>query len=120
MKKQLRNRQGKRSLSLPMMSKARREASKFKRLYIEQSINVQIEKRRTKLERMDCYLFATLLEWISDYILLQNWKDENLMAKIEEYRAFRQRKVEQSFKECQELRKLEIDVYGRHMVFDVD
>ena len=94
MKKQLRNRQGKHGLSLPMMSKARREASKFKCLYIEQSINVQIEKRRTKLERMDCYLFATLLEWISDYILLQDWKDEKLMAKIEEYRAFRQRKVD--------------------------
>lgn len=87
--------------------------------FAKQKINTQIFKRRMMLEELDGNYYADLLEWISDYIFLQNWKDENLMRKIEEYRAYRHKEYEKLITEHEKLRKLEINMNGRKKVVDV-
>ena len=61
----------------------------------KQSVNAQRIKRRIMLEELDGDYYADLLEWISDYIFLQRWNDDKLMAKIEEFRAYRQKKYDE-------------------------
>lgn len=119
MKKKFRNRQGKGNLSLPMVMNANREVVMYKQLYEEQSVNAQIYKRRIKMEELGSDYYYDLLEWISDYIFLQNWDDDKLRAKIEEFRAYRQRQYEKLTKEQQKLRKLEVNMNGRKKVLDV-
>ena len=119
MKKGFRNKSGKRNMSLSMVLNANREVAMYKQLYVKQSVNAQISKRRIKLEELDGDYYYDLLEWISDYIFLQNWKDEKLMAKIEEFRAYRQKQYDRLIEERQKLRKLEVNINGRKKVVDV-
>ena len=91
MKKRFRNIQGKGNLSLSMVMNANCEVVMYKQLYEEQSVEAQIYKRRIKLEKLGGDYYYDLLEWISDYIFLQNWEDDKLMAKIEEFRAYRRK-----------------------------
>lgn len=119
MKKKFRNRQGKGNLSLPMVMNANREVVMYKQLFEKQSVNAQIYKRRIKMEKLGSDYYYDLLEWISDYIFLQNWDDDKLRAKIEEFRAYRQRQYEKLTKEQQKLRKFEVNMNGRKKVLDV-
>ena len=119
MKKGFRNKLGKRNVSLSMVLNANREVGMYKQLYAKQSVNAQISKRRIKLEELDGDYYYDLLEWISDYIFLQNWKDEKLMAKIEEFRVYRQKQYDRLIEERQKLRKLEVNINGRKKVVDV-
>ena len=119
MKKKFRNRQGKGNLSLSMVMNANCEAVMYKRLYEKQSVNAQIYKRRVKLEELGGDFYYDLLEWITDYVFLQNWEDDKLRAKIEEFRAYRKRAYEKLEDEQQKLRKLEVNMNGRKKVVDV-
>ena len=119
MKKRFRNQIGKRYSDLSMVLNANREVVVCKQLFAKQKINTQIFKRRMMLEELDGNYYADLLEWISDYIFLQNWKDENLMRKIEEYRAYRHKEYEKLITEHEKLRKLEVNINGRKKVVDV-
>ena len=119
MKKKFRNKQGKGNLSLSMVMNANCEVVMYKRLYEEQSVNAQIYKRRIKFEELGEDFYYDLLEWISDYIFLQNWKDEKLMRKIEEFRAYRHKAYERLEIEQQKLRKLEVNMNGRKKTVDV-
>lgn len=119
MKKKNRNQIGKRYTNLSVVFNANREVVIYKQLLDMQKINAQIFKRRIMLEELDGDYHADLLEWISDYIFLQNWKDENLMRKIEEYRAYRHRAYDKLIIEQEKLRKLEININGRKKVVDV-
>lgn len=85
MKKRFRNRQGKGNLSLSMVMNANREVGMYKLLFEKQSVNSQIYKRRIKLEELGGDYYYDLLEWISDYIFLQDWEDDKIRAKIEEF-----------------------------------
>ena len=119
MKKKIRNRQGKGNLSLSMVMNANCEVVMYKQLFEKQSVNAQIYKRRIKMEELGSDYYYDLLEWISDYIFLQNWEDDKLMAKIEEFRAYRKKEYEKLEMELQELRKLEVNMNGRKKVVDV-
>ena len=119
MKKKFRNRQGKGNLSLPMVMNANREVVMYKQLFEKQSVNAQIYERCIKIEELGSDYYYDLLEWISDYIFLQNWEDDKLMAKIEEFRSYRQRQYEKLTKEQQKLRKFEVNMNGRKKVLDV-
>jgi len=119
MKKKFRNRQGKGNLSLPMVMNANREVVMYKQLFEKQSVNAQIYNRRIKMEELGSDYYYDLLEWISDYIFFQNWDDDKLRAKIEEFRAYRQRQYEKLTKEQQKLRKFEVNMNGRKKVLDV-
>ena len=119
MKKKFRNKQGKGNLSLSMVMNANCEVVMYKRLYEEQSVNAQIYKRRIKFEELGEDYYYDLLEWISDYIFLQNWEDDKLSAKIEEFRAYRRKAYEKLIEEQENLRKLEINMNGRKKVVDV-
>ena len=99
--------------------KSKKDARKYQRLFADAIICCQIEKRRTKLEELNGDFYSNMLEWITDYIFTKNWKDEELKAKIEEFRAFRHRKYEELFKEREELRNLELVVNGHHKQFEV-
>lgn len=116
MKKRFRNRQRKGDLSLSMVMDANREVVMYRLLFEKQSVNSQIYKRRIKLEE-DYYY--DLLEWISDYIFLQDWEDDKLRTKIEEFRAYRRKAYEKLVEEQQKLRKLEVNMNGRKKVVDV-
>lgn len=76
-------------------------------------------KRRIKLEELGGDYYYDLLEWISDYIFLQDWEDDKLMAKIEEFRAYRRKEYEKLVKEQQKLRKLDVYMNGRKRIVDV-
>ncbi len=119
MKKKFRNRQGKSNLSLSMVLNANREVVMYKQLFEKQNVNAQIYKRRIKLEELGGDYYYDLLEWISDYIFLQNWEDDKLRAKIEEFRAYRRKEYEKLEIEQQKLRKLEVNINGRKKVVDV-
>lgn len=119
MKKRIRNQIGKRYSNLSMVLNANREVVIYKQLLDMQKISAQIYERRMKLEELDGDYYADLLEWISDYIFLQNWKDENLTRKIEEYRAYRHKEYEKLITEHENLRKLEVNINGRKKVVDV-
>ncbi len=119
MKKKFRNRQGKSNLSLSMVLNANREVVMYKQLFEKQNVNTQICKRRIKLEELGGDYYYDLLEWISDYILFQNWEDDKLRAKIEEFRAYRRKEYEKLEIEQQKLRKLEVNMNGRKKVVDV-
>ena len=120
MKKKFRNRQGKGNLSLSMVLNANREIVMYKQLFEKQNVDAQIYKRRIKLEELGGDYYYDLLEWISDYILLKNWEYDKFRAKIEEFRAYRQREYEKLVKEQQKLRKLEVNMNGRKKVVDVN
>lgn len=119
MKKRLRNRLGKGNLSLSMVMNVNREVVMYKQLYEKKSVNAQIYKRLIKLEELGEDYYSDLLEWISDYILLQNWENVKLMAKIDEFRVYRKKAYEKLVTEQQELRKLEVNMNGRKKVVDV-
>lgn len=119
MKKRFRNRQGKGNSALSMVMNANCEVVMYKQLFEEQSVNSQIYKRRMKLEELGSDYYYDLLEWISDYIMFQNWKDDKLRAKIEEFRAYRRKEYEKLEIEQQKLRKLEVNMNGRKRVVDV-
>ena len=119
MKKRFRNKQWKRNMALPVVMNANCEVVMYKQLFEKQSVNAQIYKRRIKLEELGGDYYYDLLEWISDYIFLQNWEDNKLRAKIEEYRAYRQKAYEKLVKEQQKLRKLEVNMNGRKKTVDV-
>lgn len=119
MKKRFRNRQGKGNLSLSMVMNANREVGMYKQLFEKQSVNSQIYKRRFKLEELGGDYYYDLLEWISDYIFLQDWEDDKIRAKIEEFRAYRRKAYEKLIEEQEKLRKLEINMNGRKKVVDV-
>ena len=80
----------------------------YKQLLDKQSVNAQIDKRRIMMEELDGDYYADFLEWISDYIFLQRWNDDKLMAKIEEFRAYRQRKYDELVSEREKLRNLDL------------
>lgn len=113
MKKRFRNRHGKGILSLSMVMNVNREVVMYKQLFEKQCVNSQIYKRRMKLEELGGDYYYDLLEWISDYIFLQDWKDDKLRAKIEEFRAYRRKEYEKLENEQQKLRKLEVNMNGR-------
>ena len=119
MKKKFRNKQGKANLSLSMVMNANCEVVMYKQLFEKQSVNAQILKRRVKLEELGGDYYSDLLEWISDYIFLQDWEDDKLMAKIEKFRAYRRKEYEKLVKEQQKLRKLEVNINGRKKTVDV-
>ena len=119
MKKGFRKKLGKRDMSLSMVLNANREVGMYKQLYVEQSVNAQICKRRIMLEELDGDYYYDLLEWITDYIFLQNWEDDKLRAKIEEFRAYRRKQYEKLENEQQKLRKLEVNMNGRKKIVDV-
>ena len=119
MKKRFRNRQGKGNLSLSMVMNVNREVVMYKKLFEEKRVNAQIYKRRIKMEELGSDYYYDLLEWISDYIFLQNWEDDKLMRKIEEFRAYRHKAYERLEIEQQKLRKLEVNMNGRKKVVDV-
>ena len=50
---------------------------------------------------------------------MQDWEDDKLRAKIEEFRAYRKKEYEKLEMELQELRKLEVKMNGRKKVVDV-
>lgn len=108
MEKGVLNKQGMLFSDLSMVLKANREVSKYKQLLDKQSVNAQIIKRRIMLEELDGDYYADLLEWISDYIFLQRWNDDKLMAKIEEFRAYRQKKYDELVIEREKLRNLDL------------
>lgn len=110
MKKKFRNKQGKANLSLSMVMNANCAV---------ESVNAQILKRRVKLEELGGDYYYDLLEWISEYIFLQDWEDDKLMAKIEKFRAYRRKEYEKLVKEQQKLRKLEVNINGRKKIVDV-
>ena len=116
MKEEVINKQGKHNSDVLNL---KREVSMYKQLLDKQSVNAQIDKRRIMMEELDGDYYADLLEWISDYIFLQNWKDEKLMAKIEEFRVYRQKQYDRLIEERQKLRKLEVNINGRKKVVDV-
>ena len=119
MKKKFRNRQGKGNSALSMVMNANREVVMYKQLFEKQSVNSQIYKRRIKLEELGSDYYYDLLEWISEYIFLQDWEDDKLMAKIEKFRAYRRKEYEKLVKEQQKLRKLEVNINGRKKTVDV-
>lgn len=119
MKKKFRNKQGKANLSLSMVMNANCEVVMYKQLFEKQSVNAQILKRRVKLEELGGDYYYDLLEWISDYIFLQDWEDDELMAKIEKFRAYRRKEYEKLVKEQQKLRNLEVNINGRKKTVDV-
>ena len=105
MKEEVINKQGKHNSDV---LKLKREVSMYKQLLDKQSVNAQIDKRRIMMEELDGDYYADLLEWISDYIFLQRWNDDKLMAKIEEFRAYRQRKYDELVSEREKLRNLDL------------
>lgn len=119
MKKRIRNQIGKRYLDLSLVLNANREVAIYKQLLDMQKVNTQIFERQVMLEKLDGDYYADLLEWISDYIFLQNWKNEDLMRKIEEFRAYRHKEYEKLIVEQEKIRKLEININGRKKVVDV-
>lgn len=119
MKKKFRNKQGKANLSLSMVMNANCEVVMYKQLFEKQSVNAQILKRRVKLEELGGDYYYDLLEWISEYIFLQDWEDDKLMAKIEKFRAYRRKEYEKLVKEQQKLRNLEVNINGRKKTVDV-
>ena len=119
MKKKFRNKQGKANLSLSMVMNANCEVVMYKQLFEKQSVNAQILKRRVKLEELGGDYYYDLLEWISEYIFLQDWEDDELMAKIEKFRTYRRKEYEKLVKEQQKLRKLEFNMNGRKKTVDV-
>ena len=119
MKKKNRNMQGKRNLDLSTVLNANREVIMYKQLLVKQSVDAQIFKRRAMSEELDGDYYADLLEWISDYIFLQNWKDEKLMTKIEEFRAYRHKQYEKLLTEQGKLRTLEVNIKGRKKIVEV-
>ena len=119
MKKKFRNKQGKANLSLSMVMNANCEVVMYKQLFEKQSVNAQILKRRVKLEELGGDYYYDLLEWISEYIFLQDWEDDKLMSKIEKFRAYRRKEYERLVKEQQKLRKLEVNINGRKKTVDV-
>ena len=88
-------------------------------LFERQSVNAQIYKRLIKLEELGGDYYYDLLEWISDYIFLQDWEDDKLRAKIEEFRTYRRKEYEKLEIEQQKLRKLEVNMNGWKKVVDV-
>ena len=120
MKKRFRNRHGKGILSLSMVMNVNREVVMYKQFFEKQSVKAQIYKRRIKLEELGCDYYYDLLEWISDYIFLQDWKDDKLRTKIEEFRAYRRKEYEKLENEQQKLRKLEVNMNGRKKTVNVD
>jgi len=119
MKKKFRNKQGKANLSLSMVMNSNCEVVMYKQLFEKQSLNAQILKRRVKLEELGGDYYYDLLEWISEYLFLQDWEDDELMAKIEKFRAYRRKEYEKLVKEQQKLRKLEVNMNGRKKTVDV-
>ena len=119
MKKKFRNRQGKGNSTLSMVMNANCEVVMYKQLFEKQSVNAQIYKRRIKLEELGGDYYYDLLEWISDYIMFQNWEDDKLRTKLEEFRAYRQKAYEKLIEEQMKLRKLEVNINGRKKVVDV-
>ena len=117
--KKIKNKQGKANLSLSMVMDANYEVVMYKQLFEKQSVNAQILKRRVKLEELGGDYYYDLLEWISEYIFLQDWEDDELMAKIEKFRAYRRKEYEKLVKEQQKLRKLEVNINGRKKTVDV-
>ena len=119
MKKKFRNRQGKGNSTLSMVMNANCEVVMYKQLFEKQSVNAQIYKRRIMLEELGGDYYYDLLEWISDYIMFQNWEDDKLRTKLEEFRAYRQKAYEKLIEEQMKLRKLEVNINGRKKVVDV-
>lgn len=119
MRKEFRNYQKKRNMTLSMLLDANREVAMYKQLFVKQSVNAQINKRRAMLEAMYGDYYADLLEWVSDYIFLQNWEDDKLRTKIEEFRAYRRKEYEKLIKEQQKLSKLEVNMNGGEKTVDV-
>ena len=119
MKKKFRNRQGKGNSTLSMVMNANCEVVMYKQLFEKQSVNAQIYKRRIKLEELGGDYYYDLLEWISDYIMFQNWEDDKLRTKLEEFRTYRQKAYEKLIEEQMKLRKLEVNINGRKKVVDV-
>lgn len=105
---------------LPQLMKSQKDARKYHRLYIDAEISCQIEKRRTKLEKLEGGLYSYMLEWITDNIFIQNWKNKELKAKIDEFRAFRHKKYAEFLKEREELRTLELLIDDHYRKIDVD
>ena len=105
---------------LPQLKKYRKDARKYKRLHADAEIRCLIEKRRIKLERLEGDMYASMLEWISDYIFLQDWKDKELMAVIEKFRDFRKKRYKDFLDERQKLRILELTFDGVYMSLNVD
>lgn len=104
---------------LPQLMKYRKDAKKYKRLYIEQGVNRLIEERRVKLERLETGFYAGLSEWITDNIFLQDLSTEELSRKVDEFRLFRQRRYKELLNKREELRTLEIDVLGHLAAFEI-
>ena len=102
-----------------MVMNANCEVVMYKQLFEKQSVNAQIYKRRIKLEELGGDYYYDLLEWISDYIMFQNWEDDKLRTKLEEFRAYRQKAYEKLIEEQMKLRKLEVNINGRKKVVDV-
>ena len=50
---------------------------------------------------------------------MQNWEDDKLRAKIEEFRAYRHKAYKRLVNEQQILRKLEVNMNGRKKTVDV-
>lgn len=119
MNKVVRKRQGKRYPDLSMVLNANRETAMYKQLFVKQNIDAQILKRRLMMEELDGDYCADLLEWISDYIFFQSWKDDKLTEKIKEFRAYRRREYDKLLINREELRRLEVNVNGRKQVVDV-
>ena len=89
--------------TLPQLIKSRKDAMKYQRLYVEQKIDCQFEKKRVKLERMERVLYSDLLEWIKYNIFSQELTTEELKVKIDEFQDLCQRQYEKYIVETNKL-----------------
>lgn len=87
--------QKKQACSLLPLLKSRKETLKFKRLYEEELVTCQTEKRRTEIERMKLGYYAGMVEWLNDYALNASTMEEFTAKKIQyqEIRKYRMQEL---------------------------
>lgn len=100
---------------------SQQERNKFKKLYIDEATEHYKAERRLKIEIQRTAFYCDCVE-VLNLILIdaKSLSKEEIEAKINEYREFKQ-KAYQTFVERQdELNKIELSVYGKYKVLYAD
>ena len=97
------------------------ERNKFKKLYIDEATEHYKAERRLKIEIERTAFYCDCIEALNLILIdAKSLSKEEIEAKLNEYREFKQKAYQTFVKRKDELNKIELSVYGKYKVLYAD
>lgn len=103
------------------LNESEQERNKFKKLYIDEATEHYKAERRLKIEIERAAFYCDCVEALNLILIdAKSLSKEEIEAKLNEYREFKQKAYQTFVERKDELNKIELSVYGKYKVLYAD